>query len=467
MRETVDRPVSDVDSVPSNYLRSQNPPGRFVLKMTVRVPVSIRALLLAGALAVPAFAPALAQGVEDPFAQRGSGLASVIQYLQKQGISFVSLGEIAGHPGYLAADAAGKHSIVYVADDRHAVVGALYRSGGGNMTARQVGEMITRFADAAKTVGVGKVEHPVLGDEVAGEGPILDWFRGRGFEVTDITLDEGGLDAALVQTPPVDGEMQKAQVFYIVPDAPEYGFAGVLLDAEGTNITGLQIGDLRQRIALEKSTSEKGGSTISTDTNKPAAPDAAFPDAPDNKPADATAAHGSDASAYVVEGERGAEVIARLEGAHSFFVGNADAPRLFMVADPSCPFCHRAWQFLKPQVVAGDLRLDVVMIAGLRGSDVKARSILSRPSQPGARLSGPALAWMSGEGSVDNIAVKEGPIAGSDEWAEMGRKLEDNMSVMLDFDVRQTPFLAYVGADGRTYANVGLPTDMSRFLSGL
>ncbi len=140
-----------------------------------------------------------------------------------------------------------------------------------------------------------------------------------------------------------------------------------------------------------------------------------------------------------------------------FQVGDAAAPVVYMVVDPQCPFCHATWQRLKPLVFGRKLQVRVVMIAGLKGSDPLARSILSRQS--------PSEAWLTGEGSIHGFPIKEGPMPGTPAYERAGNMLSVNANLIRRFSIDRTPFLAYVADDGTMYSSLGLPDDVDAFLA--
>lgn len=142
----------------------------------------------------------------------------------------------------------------------------------------------------------------------------------------------------------------------------------------------------------------------------------------------------------------GAQRVSRMEGfgpdlqsllrqARPFRVGsNAERVPVYL-ADPRCPFCHRTWMVLRPHVERGDFSLDVVMVAGLRGSEDVALSILAEPD--------PAAAWMAGRGST---AARVGPPPphGSEERRRGLEILRANLEFMRRIAVAGTPWLGFV-----------------------
>jgi hypothetical protein len=168
---------------------------------------------------------------------------------------------------------------------------------------------------------------------------------------------------------------------------------------------------------------------------------------------------GEHAAKYMSTGIDEGQLTDALKATAFFTVGERNAPAVYMVADPQCPFCHEAWKRLAPKVANREVQLRIIMIAGLRGSEEMARSIISRED--------PGKAWLAGEGSVSGVRIKEGPLPGTKEWEDAGKWVEMNGLFAKRFDIRQTPFIVYVGKDEKVYFSLGIPDDMTEFLSAI
>lgn len=288
--------------------------------------------------------------------------------------------------------------------------------------------------------------------------PAIRYLQAQGVKLTFLG-EEGGMRGYLGESP--TGRMQ---TFYVAPDG-NHVVAGLLFRNGGINVTGVQIGEMQSRFeaALEK--------------NGSASPAAASPSA-----AASTAEQAAAASANLLSGAEGqsntavettaasaaekwrsdrdqAAFEARVGEAAWFTVGVQEAPVLYMVADPQCPYCHRAWESLRPLVLTKKIQLRVIMIAGLQGSEPLVRSILAMPE--------PGKAWLDGQGSARDVEVQPLAEPGSAEWEAGGVHMASNQSFARDLDIRGTPFLIYVGKDGGVYESSGLPTDQDAFLSAL
>ena len=386
---------------------------------------------------------------DDPLAARGMAMPKALADLVAGDVVVTALGEVGGLSGHLIESASGDHQVVYVTPDgEHLVSGLMFASGGGNVTNRQLRDMMDRFAQAAAEAGIDVPPPPAV-DPVETDGPFRDWLEGRGGRVHDLG-DRGGVRGVLASLGEEDGD-DRMQVFYVAPDG-EHAVAGVLF--RGTlNVTGVQLAQWRQERARRDAAVEEGATDVSTGSRRPApAPVEIVPG-----PTASVGGGDTDAAPWLVSGVDGSVFTERAKTAVRFRVGLPDTPVLYMVADPQCPFCHEAWRRLRPLVMDGELAVEVILIAGLTGSDAIARTILTR-DDPGA-------AWLSGEGSTS----KEVPTlltAGSDDWTRAGGWLSVNARFAGAFGIDQTPFMAYVDG-GDLYASKGLPGDLDGFLSAL
>jgi protein-disulfide isomerase len=330
--------------------------------------------------------------------------------------------------------------------------------------------------------------------------PVLRFMQAQGVKLTSLGT-EGGLPAYLGESP--NG---LTQIFYVTPDGAHV-VAGVLFDVQGSNITGVQIGEMQRR--FEAAQKQLGKAPFSAGApqaqskppaDEPAAPKSSAASTPDAKTAPSSSpAKGADAKSpkaaadqqeeasklaaakpeqqaavepakfepavatasaekYVSGLDRGA-VERALNEAAWFRVGAEEAPAIYMVADPQCPFCHAAWGRLKDVVWAKKLQIRIIMIAGLKGSLPKAISILSRP-QPG-------VPWFEGEGSTDGVDIKPPPSEASAEYGAAQKALTKNAAFVRQFGLTRTPTLMYIGKDNRLYSSEGLPEDAGSFLAAL
>lgn len=449
---------------------------------------------------------------DNPLAGRGGELPGVIRYIMSEGVKVTSLGEVAGVKAFLGEAANGRFQAFYVTPDgEHVMAGLLFASGGHNITNDQIAAMLKRFSDAAQAIpSIDKSLLPVVPEIKPPAVPtqdFADWMKSLGMKLTPFDGNDGGIQGYLVEAPSEGGAPGKIQPMYILPDQ-KHAVAGVLVKRGGMMMTGVQVGRLQQRYLEEEQARQNGlASPVEPERivprAEPVSPGAAqalagratasaiekAPNTPDepalavtppgglrgegapapnlppgvpqpvpyiktisNKPASAS-------DAFLYPGKDIAQFMDAMKQTVFFTVGLGDRPAVWMLADPQCPFCHMAWGKLKPLVFDGKIQVRVIMIAGLKGSDPLARSILGRAE--------PSKAWLSGEGSIDNVPVKEGPAIGSADYERAGQFVRLNNGFATRYQIKSTPFLAYTTPDGKLYTSVGLPQDMDAFLAAL
>lgn len=342
--------------------------------------------------------PVFAQNVENPLAAREAQVPKVVSWLQTQGVKLTFLGDEGGFRGYLGESANGKMQTFYVSPDGgHVVAGVLFKVGGTNVTGIQIGEMRSRFENAAKGIL----------DATVGDAAVSK---------TDVSNSKNSTSAPTAQVPPAEKSPAVAAPAQVSP-----GPAPIPAKPEATDST-----------TLDK--------TSSLSVPPPSGP---IPGEMGNR-----------SDLWISKINR-ADFLNAAEKAPFFEVGAVSArPVLWMVADPQCIHCHKAWDRISQLVYAKRLRVRVILIAGLQGSEPKAREILSRPI--------PARAWLDSNAgtNVEMITDKNSP-----EWMTASGYLSRNMELTKKFGVDRTPFLAYVGQNGAFYSALGLPSDLDAFLA--
>ncbi|MBY3151254.1 thioredoxin fold domain-containing protein [Rhizobium laguerreae] len=378
----------------------------------------LRNLLVASTMLVANAAVAQDTQSVDALLRRDTLLPPVLAWLQQQGNKLTLIGEEAGLKGYLLESPTGKLQSVYVAPDgKHVILGLLYEQGGKNVTGVQLGEMRKRFDNAAKALGT-KTENASAIDAAN-------------------ALKQGHLDAAgagSTDKPEADGDKPTQPAPAVTEPAPT---------AETAPIEAVPP-------LAEPATPE-----VKPDASSPALP-VTPPAAPVALPEAASAVVGADGNPSDVWASKidRDQFIKAAEATPFFEVGSRLAPvTLWMVADPKCPYCHAAWDHLEPLVFDKKLKVRVIMINALEGSEPFAREILASPA-PGRR-------WIESKAGT-NLEPKVDP--NSKEWKDTEKYLAMNMDFAKSFGVDRTPFLGYVAPDGRFYTVLGLPSDLDSFL---
>jgi len=372
---------------------------------------ALRLVIAAAALIVTI--PAAAQSQKNPLAHREAQLPAILSWLQTQGVRLTFLGEEGGLRGYIGESANGKMQTFYVTPDgNHVVAGILFQTGGTNVTGVQIGEMRARFDSASKEIESATV--------------------GGGSADADSSKVEasGGMDAA--------GKNDSASSAISPAPVP----APAMSETASTPASSEKPEEPEAAAADPAATEKVGDKAERADISIP----------PPSGPI--AGAEGKPAEMWISKLDRN-EFLQAAEKAPFFEVGAIHAkPVLWMVADPQCPYCHRTWDTIRSLVYAKKLRVRIILIAGLQGSEPKAREILARPV--------PARAWLdTNAGRGIELTTDQT----SKEWVAAGQFLSRNMDFAKRFGIDRTPFLAYVGEDGKFYSALGLPSDLTAFLS--
>jgi hypothetical protein len=448
---------------------------------------AFRAALLAMTFLVPV-SSGVAQSA-NPLADREDKIIpAVLLWMQQTGVKLTYLGNTGGVRGYLAESATGNMQTVYVTPDgRNAVIGLLYGTNyaeaGSNITGRQLDDMRKRYdavADAVSSVDINDNatveqalrELPLQTPEftlpefapVDEKADILNKLREDGYELTPLG-QEGGLNGFFAKKSGV------GQAIYVTPDA-KHMLVGLMIERGGRNVSGVQIGEMRARFESKDQpvTSDKAVSAVDT-TPAPVDEKTSVP-ALSSEPSDEAALPASGNSLNLpaatgpVEGNEGnpstvylstideKTFVDAVDKASWFDVGSATAPNLlYMVADPGCPFCHQTWNYIRPFIASNQLRVRIIMISFLEGSDPKAMEIMASPK--------PGIRYMETDAGARMGVAKIDP--NSDHYKSMAGHLLNNRKFTEKFSIEGTPFLAYQDKDGQFYISKGLPASLDSF----
>lgn len=274
-------------------------------------------------------------------------------------------------------------------------------------------------AVAVPQVGGQPQPRPIPAAEIA-RSPALSRIASQGASVFDIGRpeDQHGLRAVYAR----NGD--HFRVFYITPDGgAEIG--GVMWDASGHNLTRDEVAPIRGTIPTvvlhgQGSSRSEPGAAASPATVNP---------------------------------------VGRLSAASFGLYGRRDAPRVYMVVDPLCPYSTRALQTLQPYVDAGRLQLAIVPISindyeNLGASTPAAVAMLS------AAPDGMVPVWR--RIMAQGRAPADGAVS---ETAEAALTL--NLDAAHAIGVRGTPTIVWSGRDGAPHEEAGLPDDVDGFVAGL
>jgi thiol:disulfide interchange protein DsbG len=151
-------------------------------------------------------------------------------------------------------------------------------------------------------------------------------------------------------------------------------------------------------------------------------------------------------------------VVSKLDSAgHLISEGRANAPLIYVFADPNCSICYRFYKMAEPLVSSGRLQLRWVMVAFLESSSAaKATAILSARDPRGA--------LHADEDRFDTVHEAGGIAPARTQAKVLQDVLQAHLSVMDAVGGIGTPTLLYRDERGHWATVVGLPT--SDWLTG-
>ena len=281
--------------------------------------------------------------------------------------------------------------------------------------------------------------------------PALKYLMDNGVKLTYLG-DAGGLAGYLGESP-----SGTVQTFYLAPDG-SHVIAGVLFRNGGVNVTGVQMYDMKSRFEAAKKMAEGVSDELST-----IQPQSLIEPKITAGLTEVTPLQIQNGDAAIVTKDKYLsdknldDFNSDIDKVAWFSVGASDAPVLYMLADPNCPFCHNAWKELRPMIMAREISVRVILVAGLEGSEPEALSILSRDE--------PGRAWFAGEGSTASMPVAPPPNSGSSEYQEAVKYLRTNTEFMNKYELDATPYFFTIDKEGVLYESRGWPREKDVFFS--
>lgn len=134
-------------------------------------------------------------------------------------------------------------------------------------------------------------------------------------------------------------------------------------------------------------------------------------------------------------------------------LGEADAPVVYVVIDPTCPYCARTLVELEDDVMNGDLQLRVVLAGLLNERAIETVAGILLSDTPAKTLFDNAHARTGAEG------YSAAPLRNATDLPEEIRNdLEINRQNVISLGVQQVPFFAWATAEGFRTAT-GVPNE--------
>ena len=130
-----------------------------------------------------------------------------------------------------------------------------------------------------------------------------------------------------------------------------------------------------------------------------------------------------------------------------FRLGTPDAPIVYMVHDPNCPWCERSMQLLAPMVAQGLIQMRIIPIGTLAESSLpKAAAIISSPNP------GEALQRYEGRAKA--------PPPAQTVTQDSILLVRQNEQFTRDYELEGTPHFVFRGFDGIPRIIRGMPRNM-------
>jgi protein-disulfide isomerase len=359
----------------------------------------------------------------DPLGNRNQELPPALRFLQSQGVKLTSMGDADGLQSYLGEDPSGAKQTFYITPGgKMAIAGLAFRADGVNYTGLQIVDIQRRFE--------------------ANRIQVEEKTRQAEAEAKKLRDQANSLDE---QSHQLDGAKNQL----------------------GGNLNSMTFGNGRAPTPAVPVTKPAEATPTPTSTLVAPAPvvpplaplSQASPIGGASLPVPSTPASNNSADKFVslIPQARFNELMDTQVA--WFKVGVENTPVVYMVADPQCPFCHRAWAALRNKINNGELTVRVILIAGLPDSQDKAVSILSRAN--------PGQAWNLGEGSVEGVKIAPSPDTNSEAYRKGMERLTANMTFVNEMKIiKSTPYFIYTGKDGRLYS-LDDDSHLDEYLKGL
>lgn len=148
--------------------------------------------------------------------------------------------------------------------------------------------------------------------------------------------------------------------------------------------------------------------------------------------------------------DRAEELASAMADAFWISLGNPSAPPVYMVLDPSCPYCAKAVANLQSDVEAGDIELRVLMAPIVSERAIPLVAGVLQAEHPAEALWNHELEYA--RNGASRLALAEF----ADLDPEMVAEIEENRRIFLDFELPGVPFFLWA-EDGGVRMLSGVP----------
>lgn len=155
----------------------------------------------------------------------------------------------------------------------------------------------------------------------------------------------------------------------------------------------------------------------------------------------------------------GSDLLKDLEdGSMWFRLGDPEAMPVYMVYDPSCPFCARALQNLESRVASGDIQLRVILVPAVSEASLGIAAAILNSDSPSE-----TLVWNANQIVASGISAVD-PIDPSSIDPQLLSGVSVNLDVMRKHNVPGVPFFGWSDENGPRFF-AGVPDTDHDFLT--
>lgn len=370
-----------------------------------------------------------------------------------------SAGEVAGMKAW---NLEGDDSLwLLLPDGKTVVAGYVFDTEGNDIGSAAVG---ATPVDAWESAGVAKPEAPgatggmsplpaPAGASVTpASDPVLDSARQEAF--AEIMA---GMDEVLAKIPEAERRQQIAELVAAMDKASSPAEFQLLLVEWSERVGGKPMLNDEDRAALEKAAESApadrpeaaaASAPVEELSFIPAVPmpTLSSPASAESAPIQATAENVSPEAALGAGAARQAKLIAKIKDDTLWFaVGQPEAPVVYMLADPMCPYCAKSVQNLRGDIENGKLQLRVILAPLISSRSPGAVAGIMSTDNPAEAFWKHELDFAhKGASDLKHVDFATLP-------AEVSASIRRNYDLIVDNSLPGVPFFAWEGANGPSF----------------